>query len=190
VELDSLSDVVSFGVAPSYLVYVLGLDTLGPLGLIVAALPALCGAVRLARFNVSFTGEKKDTFEGLPIPGQAIALVALVLAAEQGSWLEVPWLTPARVTQPPVLVAVVAVLSGLMVSAVDFDAIPKPTVEYARAHPRKMAAYSVALVVVVALQAVGLVVVVAAYLALGVGRATYRLALALTQPLPGEQGKR
>src|SRR5690606_16254490 len=61
IELDSLSDIVSFGVAPSFLLYEFGLNRLGLLGGVLAALPAICGAVRLARYNVSFS-EKKDYF--------------------------------------------------------------------------------------------------------------------------------
>ncbi len=182
VELDSLSDVVSFGVAPAFLVYVLGLDALGPPGLIVAALPALCGAVRLARYNMSFDGAKKDHFEGLPIPVQAVTLVALVLAAEQAAWF-----SRATLARFSVLVPVVVGLSALMVSTITFDAIPRPTVGYIRRRPRKVAAYGLALVLIVALQAVGLAVVLAAYLAFGIGQAVYRLAQALATPTDAER---
>lgn len=51
-ELDSLSDLVSFGVAPAILVYASNLENLGFMGLIIALAFALCGAIRLARFNV------------------------------------------------------------------------------------------------------------------------------------------
>src|SRR5699024_3464584 len=55
IELDSIADVVSFGVAPGFLLYYLGLSELHFLGLLLSALPPLCGAVRLARFNVEAT---------------------------------------------------------------------------------------------------------------------------------------
>ena len=113
VELDSLSDIVSFGVAPAFLVYTYGLEQLDPIGMIVAALPALCGGVRLARYNVDYgKGEKQDYFEGLPIPGQAVALIALILAAENSSWAGV-----LRLDSVPVLLTVVVLLSALMVSS-------------------------------------------------------------------------
>jgi CDP-diacylglycerol--serine O-phosphatidyltransferase len=79
IELDSLSDIVSFGVAPAYLVYAFGLKEFGMLGVAVSSLPAICGAVRLARFNVQFEGIKKDYFVGLPIPVQAACIVSLIL---------------------------------------------------------------------------------------------------------------
>lgn len=176
VELDSLSDVVSFGIAPAFLVYVYSLSDLGPLGLIVAALPALCGAVRLARYNMSFDGEKKDHFEGLPIPVQAVTVVALILTAETASWG--PALAEVRILIPAVIV-----LSALMVSSINFDAIPRPTVAYIRARPQKVLAYVLAGVLIVGLQAVGLLAVLMLYVLHGMSQAAYRLGKALSTPV-------
>ncbi len=179
VQLDSLSDVVSFGVAPSFLVYAYALDDFGPLGMIVSALPALCGSVRLARYNVSTEGDEKEGFEGLPIPGQAVAIVALILAAENSEWGQYLALDSLQVLLP-----IVVVLSGLMVSSIRFDAIPTPTVHYARAHPKKTTAYALAGLLIVGLQEFGLVIVLAFYLSYGVGCAVYQLIDALTTPAP------
>lgn len=179
VELDSLSDIVSFGVAPSFLVYAYALQTVEPIGMIVAAIPALCGGVRLARYNVSFGNSKKDYFEGLPIPGQAIAIVALILTAENSAWG-----TVLNLGDPTVLMPVVVVLGGLMVSSIRFEAIPKPTLAYVRTHPKTMAAYVVAGLLIVGLQERGLLIVLTAYLSIGIGRALYRLGEALATPAP------
>jgi CDP-diacylglycerol--serine O-phosphatidyltransferase len=181
VELDSLSDIVSFGVAPAYLVYVFGLKEFGPLGMIVASLPALCGAVRLARYNLSFDGEKKDYFEGLPIPVQAMAIVALILNVNDAGWF-----SRYSINNLSMLIPIVFLLSGLMVSTIRFDAIPKPTVSYIQRRPRKVAAYGLALVAIVVLQQIGLLIVLAAYLLHGIGMAIYRLVDALTTPVPEE----
>jgi CDP-diacylglycerol--serine O-phosphatidyltransferase len=181
VQLDSLSDVVSFGVAPSFLVYSYALQEAQPIGLIVAALPALCGSVRLARYNVNFESEKGDHFEGLPIPGQAVATVALILTAENSAWG-----STLQLDHPSVLMSLVVVLSGLMVSSIRFDAIPKPSVGYMRAHPKKTAAYVAAGLLIVGLQELGLLAVFALYLAYGVGRAFVQLVEALTTPAPDE----
>jgi CDP-diacylglycerol--serine O-phosphatidyltransferase len=181
VQLDSLSDIVSFGVAPSFLVYGYGLSGVNPLGMIVAALPALCGAVRLARYNVTAGDGDKESFEGLPIPGQALAIVTLVLAAESATWGGAFALDRLRVLLP-----VVIVLSGLMVSSIRFDAIPTPTLQYVRTHPKKTATYVLAGILIVGLQEQGLLVVFAAYLLHGMGRATYQLIKALTTPAPDE----
>jgi len=182
VQLDSLSDIVSFGVAPSFLIYGYVLNAFNPLGMIVAALPALCGAVRLARYNMTADDADKESFEGLPIPGQAIAVVALVLAAENSSWGSVFALDSLRVTLP-----VVVVLSGLMVSSIRFDTIPMPTLQYVQSHPKKTAAYVLAGLLIVGLQERGLLIVLAIYLLHGIGRALYQLVKALTTPAPGEQ---
>ncbi|MBI4802389.1 MAG: CDP-diacylglycerol--serine O-phosphatidyltransferase [Elusimicrobia bacterium] len=82
VEIDSLSDWMSFGIAPAYLMYNFVLKDYGFWGYPVAFLYVLCGALRLARFNVKshFGGGSKLYFQGLPIPGAAGILAAFVLA--------------------------------------------------------------------------------------------------------------
>lgn len=175
VELDSLSDVVSFGIAPSFLVFVYGLNDFGVLGLIVASLPAICGAVRLARFNVSFDGEKKDYFDGLPIPVQAIAIVALILNVEADLLSR---LSPDNLT---VLIPVVFVLSALMVSNISFDAIPKPSPHYFKAHPWKGLAFGIGLLLTIFWIPEGLFVSLTAYLLWGIGRAVYRAVRAVME---------
>lgn len=67
-ELDSLSDMVSFGVAPAVLVYLAALAPLGPGGLAIAAIFPLAGAVRLARYNIDISEGTDLAFQGLPIP--------------------------------------------------------------------------------------------------------------------------
>lgn len=85
-QIDSLADVVSFGVAPSLLVYQWQLQRLGTPGLVIAFLFTAAGAVRLARFNVLSMGDggkpskPSKYIVGLPIPGAAGVLVAIVLA--------------------------------------------------------------------------------------------------------------
>jgi len=82
VQMDSLADVISFGVAPAVLVYKWALAPLGLLGMFVAFSFAACGAIRLARFNVlAARGEGSSRwFVGLPIPMAASMVVALVIA--------------------------------------------------------------------------------------------------------------
>ena len=82
VEIDSLSDWISFGIAPAYLIYKFVLKDYGFWGYPVSFLYVLCGALRLARFNVKshFGGSSKDYFQGLPIPAAAGILVSFVLA--------------------------------------------------------------------------------------------------------------
>ena len=115
VELDSLADVISFGVAPAMLVYKWALAPLGFIGLFVAFLYTACGALRLARFNVlSHREDSSRFFVGLPIPLAAGVIVSVVIAHHLTRGRELG--TGARV---PYLV-VVTVLSLLMVSTLRY----------------------------------------------------------------------
>lgn len=78
VELDSLADVVSFGVVPAILFYVSYLQGWGGVaGALAATFFAVCGAVRLARFNVQHA---VGSFEGLPIPAAGLFLASFIMA--------------------------------------------------------------------------------------------------------------
>jgi CDP-diacylglycerol--serine O-phosphatidyltransferase len=79
VELDSLADVVSFGVAPAILVYFWALVPWGNWGWLAACTYVVCGALRLARFNVQSKTIVKGHFVGLPIPAAAEMIAATVL---------------------------------------------------------------------------------------------------------------
>jgi CDP-diacylglycerol---serine O-phosphatidyltransferase len=119
-QIDSLADVVCFGVAPSLLVYQWTLSRYDTLGLIVSFLFTACGAVRLARFNVLTMGEGGQPTKpskyivGLPIPGAAGILVSIIVANHAAAGVigrpEYAW----------VILAVTLALSGLMVSTVHF----------------------------------------------------------------------
>ncbi len=75
ISYDSLSDLVSFGVAPAVLIYSWGLINSGKLGLMVVLFYVVCTALRLARFNVQSAGVEKYKFTGLPSP-MAAGIVA------------------------------------------------------------------------------------------------------------------
>jgi CDP-diacylglycerol--serine O-phosphatidyltransferase len=115
VELDSLADVISFGVAPALLVYKWALYPMGFLGVFLAFSFATCGALRLARFNVmshrKVPGSSKF-FTGLPIPLAAGMLISLVIAHHHTGIVEV--------RGNPAVAVIVAVLSLLMVSTVRY----------------------------------------------------------------------
>lgn len=77
-ELDSLSDLVSFGMAPATILYLSMLRSQG-WGLPVAVAFVVCGGLRLARYNVSASREEKHEFKGLPIPAAGVTLVSYVV---------------------------------------------------------------------------------------------------------------
>jgi len=79
VEYDSLADLVSFGVAPAFLVYGWALSRFGRWGWLAAFLYLICGALRLARFNVQVSTVEKGHFKGLPIPAAATFVASMIL---------------------------------------------------------------------------------------------------------------
>ena len=78
-EYDSLSDLVAFGVAPAVLVYIWGLATYGKWGWMAASLFVVCGALRLARFNIQIGIIESKVFNGLPIPAAASVVATGIL---------------------------------------------------------------------------------------------------------------
>jgi CDP-diacylglycerol--serine O-phosphatidyltransferase len=185
-ELDSLSDVVSFGVAPSFLLYEFGLHQLGPLwGALLASLPALFGALRLAYFNTQASPEKKSAeFRGLPIPAQAGTVVVFILTFGPASGLGESVLARPQISA---LIILVVVLSTLMVSPVPFPALPQPSRANLRTYRWRFVSFLVALVLAGIFQERGLLFVAVVYLATGVGRAlAWAYRAATTDPADAE----
>ncbi|HEY2729661.1 MAG TPA: CDP-diacylglycerol--serine O-phosphatidyltransferase [Polyangia bacterium] len=118
-DLDSLADLVTFGVAPGLLVYKWGLTSFGRWGMFVAGLFVCAGAMRLARFNVLSRREEAAGHKtpgkytlGLSIPAAASVLVLMVIVAHNVGFY--PWVSQGFVA------VVVLALSYLMVSRVHF----------------------------------------------------------------------
>ena len=104
-EMDSLCDMSSFGVAPAIMIYMYGLQDLGLAGQVIAALFAVGGCLRLARFNCN-TGVVHGYFQGMPIPAGACFLATYVVSGYQFA--------------PAVLAAVTLVIACIMYSEVKF----------------------------------------------------------------------
>ena len=81
-ELDSLTDVISFGVAPAFIMYIWSLNQIGRVGWLICLIYVMCVALRLARFNISSESEsswRDNFFEGIPSPaGGVLVLMPLV----------------------------------------------------------------------------------------------------------------
>jgi len=142
VQIDSLSDVVSFGAAPAFLAYKLGLSSLGSMGVLLSSLVMIFGGLRLARFNVQLSGFDKEYFTGLPIPASAITVASFTLsfAAPGGSLHPV-----AAALLPWMMVA----LSLLMVSKVRYDTLPRISRRAIKKEPWKFMFAVLAVIVVV-----------------------------------------
>ena len=90
-ELDSLTDVISFGVAPAFIMYFWALSETGRVGWLISLIYIICVALRLARFNVSSNEEsswKDNFFEGIPSPaGGILVLMPLILSLSELKFL-------------------------------------------------------------------------------------------------------
>ncbi|MFQ5851686.1 MAG: CDP-diacylglycerol--serine O-phosphatidyltransferase [Candidatus Binatia bacterium] len=126
VEFDSLADLVSFGVAPAVLVYYWALLPWGTWGWLAAGLYVVCGALRLARFNVQVSTVEKTHFVGLPIPAAAEMIVAVVLMYH--------FLGGAEAAHKRIiLLLVIYILPALMVS--NFRYVSLRQLDLRRRHP-------------------------------------------------------
>lgn len=126
VELDSLSDIVSFGAAPSFLLYVTYFYQFNAIGIILTSLPLIAGGFRLARFNVQLTGFEKSFFTGLPIPSSAITIVSFILAFYDEGYSDI---------HSQIIIPMTIILSFLMVSRVRYESIPKFSITAVKEKP-------------------------------------------------------
>lgn len=166
VEIDSLSDVVSFGAAPAFLVFQLFVQQAHePRGMdiLISSLLMILGGLRLARFNVQLVGFDKDHFTGLPIPASAITIAAFVLNYHS----DVTGLDPVAAMALPWLVVV---LSLLMVSKVKYDTLPSPSRRAFRKQPWKFIAVGAAVVIAVATGGYAIFPIFILFIAFGIVR--------------------
>ncbi len=117
VELDSFADLLSFGIAPAVLFYNLQIYPLGKWGWILGFVFVMCGAFRLARFNLQQSKlQEKLPYMGLPIPTAAITLVSYTLFCYE-IW--------GTLRFPKALITMIIAFSGLMVSGIEYETLPK-----------------------------------------------------------------
>ncbi len=147
VEIDSLSDAISFGAAPAFLVYRMSLYQLEGMGILLSSLLMIFGVLRLARFNVQLVGFNKDYFSGLPIPASALTVASFTLnyyseatGLDSRAAFFLPWLS--------------VVLSLLMVSKVKYDTLPKISRRALKKEPWKFV-FAILAVIVVFVTGVG-----------------------------------
>lgn len=112
-QYDSIADVISFGMAPAFLVYSWVLRPFGRMGWMAAFLYLLCGALRLARFNVTKPDVKDNQFIGLPIPAAAVMIASIIIVF--GKMMD----------NPMIMAAVVYFLAFLMVSNIRYPSFKK-----------------------------------------------------------------
>ncbi len=111
-EYDSLSDLVAFGVAPALLAFQWALEPFGRLGWLACFMYVICGALRLARFNILRNTSESKFFKGLPIPAGASFIATLVLFINALGGLPE--------SRHLLIIILIYVLSFLMVSSIDY----------------------------------------------------------------------
>lgn len=126
-QFDSLSDLISFGIAPSLIFYFRFLSDMSRIGMVVAFIYLLCGALRLARFNANIKNVSSDFFQGLPIPGAASAVIGLILISLEFNEPEL-----FRIVAIPYLLF----YALLMVSNIPFSSFKNS--EWLKLHKRKV----------------------------------------------------
>lgn len=173
VQLDSLADVISFGVAPAALVYRWSLEQLGFLGLLACFAYVSCGAVRLGRFNVLTMGESGAPktpgkyIIGLPIPAAAGIVVSLVVANHTVAGP----LPQAAVA----VIAVVVALGACMVSTIRFRSFKDLQLSLRTVLVVVLAGASTAFVALRFHASFALVWLLASYVAIGLAEAIFNV---------------
>ena len=128
VQLDSLSDVISFGVAPAFLIYSTYLNNFDTAGIIISALFMIAGGFRLARFNVQLAGFDKTFFYGLPIPLAAITISSLIL-----TFFNPITGYPENIAK--IIIPLILILSFMMISRIKYSSLPHISLSSVKEHP-------------------------------------------------------
>ena len=151
IEIDSLSDAISFGVAPGVLVYSWSLQSFGKIGWLGAFFMVACAALRLARFNVQMGSEEKKHFTGLPSPAAALMIATTVLAYQDVidilKELKFEWLAD-MISLDYWVLALTFIVAGLMVSNITYHSLKEANLRERR--PFGLLVGVVAILVVVA----------------------------------------
>jgi len=121
IELDSLADLVSFGIAPGIIMYQFFLAAHGDWSWLVSFLFVLSAALRLARFNVETKGANKTKFKGLPTPMAGITVISFVPFSNTEIFQQLL----CDIHYNRFLVFMMLGLAGLMVSNVEYPAVPR-----------------------------------------------------------------
>jgi CDP-diacylglycerol--serine O-phosphatidyltransferase len=177
IEIDSLSDAISFGVAPGVLVYSWSLQSFGKIGWLGAFFMVACAALRLARFNVQMGSEEKKHFTGLPSPAAALMIATTVLAYQEviDTLKEIHLAGLAdMISLDYWVLAMTFIVAGLMVSNITYHSVKEANLKERR--PFGLLVAIVALLVVVAYHpALVLFLISLAYVLAGIGEALINL---------------
>ena len=141
VEYDSLSDLISFGVAPAMVAYLWCLEPFGRLGWLASFLYVVCAALRLARFNVLVNSIPKNYFQGLPSPlAAATVATSVIFYNEMG----------LHIAKDTYILVVTFLLASLMISTIRFPSGKE--VKFDRENPFGSLALGILMLVLIAVK--------------------------------------
>lgn len=163
VELDSLADFMSFGIAPAFLMHTLKLGSMGRWGWIISVVYIMAAGYRLARYNLMSQSEEKRNFLGMPVPVAALGPVTFVIFSYQ-IWGELQY--------SEYLISMMILFSGLMVSQVEFEAVPD---RFGRSDRVKLILAILIIVALVINAKLTLFPIIAAYILTNLVRESHRL---------------
>jgi CDP-diacylglycerol--serine O-phosphatidyltransferase len=159
-QLDSLADVVSFGIAPGILAFIWGLSDFGRWGWAVGFIFTACAASRLARFNIQAGQLDKRYFVGMPSPAAASVIAATVFAWPD---LLTGHAEPVRFLLKALASAVVLVPAALMVSTIKFRSFKTINLGWQRSR-KALLAFALVLVLIVSEPSIMLAIMAYGYL--------------------------
>jgi len=165
VELDSLADVVSFGAAPSFILYNIYFKEHGDIGIVLSSLILLFAAIRLARFNVQLSGFNKDHFSGVPVPMAAMTVCSYIYFYHNKLF--------GYDLSQKVIIVLAIVLPVLMVSKFRYDTIPRISLGTIKKFPVKFIFLFIGIIICVVTKGEGLFLFCAFYLSTGVFRGAF-----------------
>ncbi len=164
VELDSLADLVSFGVAPSFILYKVFFYTLDGFGIAVASLIMIFGAIRLARFNAQLVGFDKSYFSGVPVPIPGVTVSSFILYYYNKNF-------NAGVSEI-FIYCIAIILPLLMVSKFKYDTTPKVNRREVKEHPVKSVIVVLSVILIAVTRGEGLFAFCMFYISTGIFRST------------------
>ncbi|MCC6866352.1 MAG: CDP-diacylglycerol--serine O-phosphatidyltransferase [Ignavibacteria bacterium] len=164
VELDSLADMVSFGAAPSFLLYKVYFYSLDGIGIAVSALIMIFGAIRLARFNAQLVGFDKSYFSGVPVPIPAVTVSSFILYYYNKNF--------NLHTSEIFIYCIAIIMPLLMISTFKYDTTPKFNKREVKEHPVKTIIVILSVILITITKGEGLFAFCLFYISTGIFRST------------------
>jgi CDP-diacylglycerol--serine O-phosphatidyltransferase len=157
--------VVSFGAAPSFILYNIYFKDHGDFGVFLSSLILVFAAIRLARFNVQLVGFDKDYFSGVPVPMAALTICSYIYFYHNKLF--------GYELSERFIIGLAVALPILMVSKFRYDSIPKISLNAIKKYPVKFIFLFVGIIICVVTKGEGLFLFCLFYLSTGIFRGVY-----------------